>query len=411
MSSQPLHALWEASASQPFQPTVGKDTQFSVGFFLLLGAIILAGLFGLNLNFKNLPILALPASLAFGFGAVYMICAVGVRLKMATNGPMFAAVTSSARQILLLLRCISFAKKANVRISDKGLRFSTEDGSVMEAFVFLEAGMFSSYKYSPPSAVSSQDDESEPPLFEVNLISLLETLNIFSISDPSTSKRPGEYDSFAAHRLNRHAGINAFSNQAHAGACSFTYDGEGSPLSINMTEAGVTTTCDLTTYEAASVEEIPFNRDNIELRAVMRSHYLLDAIAEMSSMNPTELSVQAFPTPRQGANLLFSASGALGSTTVDFTAHTDSETPVLESFSCSTRTNGIFKFSLIKAAQRATASSNKVSLRLDDEGVLCMQFLVEVDAGGAGNGVVFVEFRIVPLVGGEAEEGSHSSDD
>lgn len=48
MSSQPLHALWEASADQPFQPTVDKDTQFSIGFFLLLGAIILTGLFGLS---------------------------------------------------------------------------------------------------------------------------------------------------------------------------------------------------------------------------------------------------------------------------------------------------------------------------------------------------------------------------
>lgn len=323
---------------------------------------------------------------------------------------MFAAVTSSARQILLLLRCISFAKKANVRISDKGLRFTTDDGSVMEAFVFLEADMFSSYRYTPPPSVSSQDDEAVPPLFEVNLIALLETLNIFSISDPSTAKRPGEYDSFAAHRLNRHAGINAFSNQAHAGVCSFTYDGEGSPLSINMTEAGVTTTCDLTTYEAESPEEIPFNRDNIELRTVMRSNYLLDAIAELSSMNPTELTLQAFPTTRQGANLSFSASGALGSAAVDFTTHTDSETPVLESFSCSNRTSGSFKFSLIKAAQRAMASSNKVSLRLDEEGVLCMQFLVEVDAGGTGNGVVFVEFRVVPLVEGEADEDGDSSD-
>ncbi|KAK4626048.1 hypothetical protein CLAFUW4_04365 [Fulvia fulva] len=78
MSSQPLHALWEASAGQPFQAAVDKDTQLSIGFFLLLGAIILTGLFGLNLNLKNIPILALPASLAFGFGAVYMICAVGV---------------------------------------------------------------------------------------------------------------------------------------------------------------------------------------------------------------------------------------------------------------------------------------------------------------------------------------------
>lgn len=49
MSSQPLHALWEASAGQPFQAAVDKDTQLSIGFFLLLGAIILTGLFGLSM--------------------------------------------------------------------------------------------------------------------------------------------------------------------------------------------------------------------------------------------------------------------------------------------------------------------------------------------------------------------------
>lgn len=330
--------------------------------------------------------------------------------NMATNAPLFTAVSSSARQILLLLRCISFAKKAHVTISSKGLRVSTEDGSVMEAFIFLEKALFTSYRYN---VLEQADDESASlPTFEINLISLLETLNIFSISDPSTSRRPGEYDSFAAHRLNRHAGINAFSNQALGvtGICTFSYDGEGSPLSIHMSEAGVTTTCDLTTYEAESAEEIPFNRDSIVMRTVMRSNYFLDAVAELSSMSPTNVIITASPTSRIGNNLSFSASGALGSTTVDFTTETDSETPILETFQCSARTNASFKFSLIRAAQRAMSSASKVSLRLDEEGVLSMQYLVEVDVPGADNGVAFVDFRVVPLVEGEDDEGSDTDD-
>lgn len=78
MSSTPLLDLWEASAGQPFQPSIGKNAQFTVGFTLLLIAILLSGLFGLNNSLKNLPVYGIPASLAFGFGAVYMICAVGV---------------------------------------------------------------------------------------------------------------------------------------------------------------------------------------------------------------------------------------------------------------------------------------------------------------------------------------------
>ncbi|EMC98941.1 hypothetical protein BAUCODRAFT_145940 [Baudoinia panamericana UAMH 10762] len=78
MSASPLLDLWEASASQPFQPTIGKNTQFTVGFVLLFTALVFSGLFGLNNSLKNVAIYGLPASLAFGFGAVYMICAVGV---------------------------------------------------------------------------------------------------------------------------------------------------------------------------------------------------------------------------------------------------------------------------------------------------------------------------------------------
>jgi cell cycle checkpoint protein len=46
--------------------------------------------------------------------------------------PLFSAVSSSARQLYLLLRCISFAEKAQVQISEEGLRFSVEESSVME---------------------------------------------------------------------------------------------------------------------------------------------------------------------------------------------------------------------------------------------------------------------------------------
>ncbi|KAF1353798.1 hypothetical protein BDV97DRAFT_347455 [Delphinella strobiligena] len=78
MSVQPLHDLWDAAAGQPYEPTIGKDTQFTVGFSLLFAALILSGYFSLNPSMKNVPLVGIPASLAAGFGAVYMICAVGV---------------------------------------------------------------------------------------------------------------------------------------------------------------------------------------------------------------------------------------------------------------------------------------------------------------------------------------------
>jgi cell cycle checkpoint protein len=46
--------------------------------------------------------------------------------------PILTAVSSSARQLYLLLRCINFADKAHVQINNEGLRFSVEEASVME---------------------------------------------------------------------------------------------------------------------------------------------------------------------------------------------------------------------------------------------------------------------------------------
>jgi cell cycle checkpoint protein len=31
-----LHEVWEAAASSPFEPSVGKDSQLNIGFALLL---------------------------------------------------------------------------------------------------------------------------------------------------------------------------------------------------------------------------------------------------------------------------------------------------------------------------------------------------------------------------------------
>jgi hypothetical protein len=43
-----LHDVWEAAAGNPFVPTVGKGSQFVVGFSLLLIGTLLTGYFGLS---------------------------------------------------------------------------------------------------------------------------------------------------------------------------------------------------------------------------------------------------------------------------------------------------------------------------------------------------------------------------
>ena len=50
-----------------------------------------------------------------------------------TEGPpIFRAVSSSARQLFQLLNCIRFAPRAQVQISEEGLRFAVEESRVMQ---------------------------------------------------------------------------------------------------------------------------------------------------------------------------------------------------------------------------------------------------------------------------------------
>lgn len=100
--SSPLADVWEAAAASPFQPTIGKDSQFTIGFALLFAcmfssryavssrtndapALLLTGFFGLSMpttlprhatttahtltdrSLTNLPLVGAPASVAFGY--------------------------------------------------------------------------------------------------------------------------------------------------------------------------------------------------------------------------------------------------------------------------------------------------------------------------------------------------------
>jgi cell cycle checkpoint protein len=340
--------------------------------------------------------------------------------------PIFNAVSSSARQLFLLLRCISFAQKVQVQISAEGLRFSVGESSVMEGMVFLEKGLFTSYHYNLPAPPSPRSDASQTaadsnnPIFSVSLPSLLETLQIFGLTAES---KP---NSFA-----RESFTHAFSNQVLgvSGLCRIGYEAPGAPWTIILEEQGIRTTCDLNTYEPSSTSDIPFSRDQIALKVIMRASYLYDAIAELSAHNPQIITLSA----RQ-KTFTCSASSPLGSAVVDFhrdakstykapTSHEqdeeadgdkrDQNTGLLETFLLATDTGTFsqsYKFSHIATTKKALQSATKVSIRADHQGVLSLQFMIENLEGG---GVSFVDFRFVPLVGEDAEDhgGGLSSDE
>lgn len=43
-----LHEVWTAAQGSPFVPAIGKDSQFFVGFGLLIVGLLIAGVFTLS---------------------------------------------------------------------------------------------------------------------------------------------------------------------------------------------------------------------------------------------------------------------------------------------------------------------------------------------------------------------------
>ena len=65
-----------------------------------------------------------------------------------------------------------------------------------------------------------------------------------------------------------------------------------------------------------------------------------------------------------------------------------------------------YKFEMIKSAAEAMRLASKVSVRGDEQGVLSLQFMVEVEGGG----ISFVDFRFVPFIRGEDDDEEDEDD-
>ncbi|KAL8629459.1 hypothetical protein Q9189_004850 [Teloschistes chrysophthalmus] len=317
---------------------------------------------------------------------------------MTAERPLFTAVSSSVRQLFQLLKCINFAQKAHVRISSEGLRFAVEESRVIQGIVFLEHALFSSYIYSASTVEQAEDDDDDDNTvaFQISLTALLETFQIFGVNDVKDrwTSRESAYSGIAG-SLARGSSATPFGNRALGvtGMCRLSYAAKGEPLCVVLEESGITTTCEMVTYEPEYRDEIPLQRDALALKIIMRSHWLYDAFTELSSTSPSRLTLEASPS---APYLVFSSTGPLGSATIEFSK----DQQLLETFQVPKRTINSYKHSLIKAASRAMQLATKVSIRGDEQGVLSLQFMIELEGGG----VSFIDFRFVPLLPEEGEE-------
>ncbi|KAI5811457.1 repair protein Rad1/Rec1/Rad17-domain-containing protein [Peziza echinospora] len=367
--------------------------------------------------------------------------------------PCLNAVTSSTRQLFTILKCVSFAPRAQVQLSAEGIRVSVEDSRVMQSHAFISKSLFSTYTFHQPPSSDTQlledqdpDDPNAvpPPTFTISLTALLECLQLFGADAAARERHTSGYStSGVASTIHRGGAAAVFDQQVLriAGTCRLVYIGEGHPLSLILEESGVTTTCHLTTYTPPSLLiDIPILRTSLTLKIIMTSLWLHDAFHDLSftstsssSSNTsstssshnisssTHLILTASPRP---PHLVLSATNGQTSSTIEFARH------MMDTFQVPEKVSNTYVFGLVRNAVKAMAVASKVSIRGDGRGVLSLQFMIENTEGGGGGGgggagggsgsgapstaaagvlgnASFIEFRVLPFVNPDDEEDDH----
>ncbi|PHH71812.1 hypothetical protein CDD80_4980 [Ophiocordyceps camponoti-rufipedis] len=334
--------------------------------------------------------------------------------------PMFQAVATSTRPLFQLLRCINFAPRVHVQITDEGVRFAADHARVMQGAVlvlplgrsagadcsigvaFLDKALFASYSVNLLPTLDGEQP-SDCDNFQMPLASLLEVLQIFGAVDVAARAQKAEQDPYRSNLRNYRP--DAFSNQTLglSGTCTLTYVQKGDAFNITIDESGVKTTAGLTTYLPEIPEDIPFDRNDVAFKIIMQSRTLLDSLAEISPTAPIRLAITVTKT---APYLSLTGTSDLGSSGVDFTRGRD----LLETFSIAGRWSQTYKFDLIKSSSEAMRIASKVSLRGDGQGVLSLQFMVDMEGGKKS----FLDFRFVPFAnydGDEDEDGEGDEGD
>ena len=265
----------------------------------------------------------------------------------------------------------------------------------------LDKALFTAYVINinartSDNGTSEGEEITEIPPFEINVASLLETLQIFGTNDDSGRDRWSSRETRSGSSFDRHNVLGV------SGLCRLSYHAVGDPFRISLEESGLTTTAELTTYEPSVFDELPLQKDHIVQKIIMKANWLHDAITELASTSPTRITVTTSP---EAPFFALSSVGPLGSARFEF----NKDPQLLETFQVTTRTSNTYKYSMVKSASRAMAAAAKVSIRTDIQGVLSLQFMVATEQEGGSSGFSFIDFRFVPYL--NEEDGDEAVDE
>ncbi|KAG6598049.1 cell cycle checkpoint protein rad1-like [Phytophthora cinnamomi] len=307
--------------------------------------------------------------------------------------PTLTCTTESVKVLVTLLSCLAHGKRdQRVRcdVDRRGLLFTAHSkGKSLQIKTSIGRELFDSYKFGPEQSQLQQqrqddeefDDEDDVQLsFALSVSLLIECLSMFGPAALATT------------------------------SLRMTYEPESASLLLVVEDSGVMCECSMQVLEHEGGDmgqlefESAFEQSAVVARCIMQSEPLRDAFAELYDL-PSAASVtiamadadSRSPDDTSEAKCLsLSATSETGSCEIDF-APTSS---AFIEFSCASSSEGdysgscaaTFHVAVLQQAFKALAHSNETFLRMNGDGFLSIQHMIESGSGDKA----FVDALISP---------------
>eukprot|EP00158_Paraphelidium_tribonemae_P001937 Partr_v1_DN24976_c0_g1_i1_m45516 putative RAD1 homolog (S. pombe) len=291
----------------------------------------------------------------------------------ATSADAFMATVDDVRVLASILRPIAFADSLmQCTASPAGLEFSTQKAKSIQVHTFLprvHLRDFELISLSPASgsATDTAGSTSGQVSFWIDPVLLLECLNIYGNASGLSSDK---------------------STKHNVQLTAMRMELIDSKLEVVLDDEGVITRCRLDIYEEPDTLPLFFDSDSLAGKVIMKAASLAAALEQLSqNLASVELAFHpASDTVGPASKFTISASGDSGMVDIAF----DSKSDIIEYFHCShpLPVSRRYDISGLKL-ERAVMSASKVSIRLNDVGVMAMQLMVSMNRP---HQFAFVEF-------------------
>lgn len=293
--------------------------------------------------------------------------------------------------------------------SKSGIQIEVEYKRVLQATAYLANSLFEEWNYQPVKRNTQEDDEEtddsdESAEIDIDLSILNEVLSIYGSSGGWSGGRNkwrnnddrGYDEDEPRGPLDRYFG----SRNKKTTSLRMSYLGEGHPLRLLLAESaeGPTTVCQIHTLQSERRMELAFDDEDKIVKIIMKSSWLKDALSEIDSTcdyvsiicnPPQKITGTAKGRTAEAEVPIFRIEAKSIRGTVEMDYPNDRE--VLEFFECGQSMRFHYSFDVLHHAIRALAVSVKVSIRIDSEGVMSLQFLMPT--GPSNERRTWMEFR------------------